>query len=86
MEPFGCHRKMIRSTRELWSFMQKGRFFQLRNESQKEPEIRSLLNDGFGKAGVKGRDKRKERALDTVLPKQKLPYAFLAAGGAKNVP
>jgi hypothetical protein len=39
MEPEGGHRKMIRSTRELWSFMQKDRFFQLWNEAQKRTLI-----------------------------------------------
>jgi hypothetical protein len=58
--------------------------FQRWNESQKEPEIRSKLNGGFGKAGVKGRDERKERALDTVLPKQTLLYALFTAKGPKK--
>jgi hypothetical protein len=47
---------------------------------------RSRLNGGFGKAGVKGRDERKERALDTVLPKQTLPHALFTAEGGEKEP
>jgi len=54
--------------------------------SERTSEIRSKLKAGFGKAGVKGRDERKERALDTVLPKQTLPYALYTAKGMKKEP
>ena len=66
--------------------MQKDRSFQIWNESQNEPEIRSRLNGGFGKGGVKGRDERKVRALDTVLPKQKLPNALNMTKGTEKEP
>lgn len=52
--------------------------------SERTSEIRSKLNGGFGKAGVKGRDKRKERALDTGLTKQKLLHALSKANGPKR--
>src|SRR5271157_6524845 len=52
--------------------------------SERTSEIRSKLKAGFGKAGVKGRDERKERALDTVLPKQTLPYALFTAKRRKK--
>jgi hypothetical protein len=77
MEPVGGHRKLTRSTRELWSFMQKDRSFpRMERISERTSAIRSRLDGGFGKAGVKGRDERKVRALDTALPKQTLPYAL----------
>ena len=66
--------------------MQKDRSFQIWNESQNEPEIRSRLNGGFGKGGVKGRDERKVRALDTVLTKQKLPNALNTTKGTEKEP
>ena len=52
--------------------------------SERKSEIRSKVDCGFGKAGVKGRDERQERALDTVLPKQ-TPYpAHFTAGDPKK--
>ena len=54
--------------------------------SEKTSEIRSKLNCGFGKDGVKGRDERKERALDTALPKQTLPHALSTAKGDEKEP
>jgi hypothetical protein len=78
------HRKMIESTRELRSFMREdGRFSNMERISERTSEIRSKLHGGFGKAGVKGRDERKGRALDTVLPKQTLPHAHFLPKGTK---
>ena len=37
-----------------------------------------------GEPGVKGRDERKERALDTGLPTPTPPYAIFTAKGHKN--
>jgi len=45
-------------------------------ESQKEPAIRPIPL-WMWEAGVKGRDERKERALDTGLPTPTPLYAFL---------
>jgi len=80
------HRKMIESTRELMVVYagRKTVFPNMERITERTSEIRSKLNGGFGKAGVKGRDERKERALDTVLPKQTLPYAFFTAKGPKK--
>jgi hypothetical protein len=65
--------------------MRKDRGFStMEGISGRTSEIPSCSNDGFGKAGVKGRDERKERVLDTVLPKQTLPYALLPAKGPKK--
>jgi hypothetical protein len=65
--------------------MPKDRSFSNRKESQKE-RLRFLPapGGGFGKNGVKGRDERKVRALDTVLPKQTLPYALFTAKTRKR--
>jgi len=41
-------------------------------------------NCGCAQAGVNGRDKRKERALDTGFPTPTPPYAFLTAEGRKK--
>ena len=54
------------------------------NAYERTSEIRSLLKGGFGKASVKGRDERKERALDTGLPKQTFPYALFTAKDLKK--
>ena len=43
-----------------------------------------MLHGGFGKNGVKGRDERKVRALDTALPKQTLHYALFSAKDLKK--
>jgi hypothetical protein len=64
--------------------MPKDRSFQIGRNLRKTSEIPSCSNDGFGKAGVKGRDERKVRALDTVLPKQSLPYALFTAKDPKR--
>jgi hypothetical protein len=81
------HRKMIESTRELGSFMrEEGCFSNMERISERTSAIRSKLHGGLGKAGVKGRDERKERALDTALPKQTLPYALFTAKGGEHEP
>src|SRR5580658_1584076 len=49
-----------------------------------EPEIRPKSNCGCGESGVKGRDERKVRALDTGLPTPTLPYAFFTAKSRKK--
>ena len=41
-------------------------------------------NCGCGQAGVKGRDERKERALDTGLPTPTPLFAFFTAKGHKK--
>jgi hypothetical protein len=57
--------------------MQKDRSFPIMEAiSERTSEIASKLNAGFGKDGVKGRDERKKRALDAVLPKQTLSHAL----------
>jgi hypothetical protein len=79
------HRKMIESTRELGSFMlEDGSFSTMERISERTSEIRSKLHCLFGKAGVKGRDERKERALDTVLPKQTPHPALFPAKDPKK--
>jgi hypothetical protein len=76
---------MIEPTRELGSFMpDDGCFSNMERISERTSEIRSKLNCGFGKDGVKGRDERKVRALDTVLPKQTLPHALFTTKDPKK--
>ena len=75
--------KMIGSTRELGSFSDARGFSTMEGISERTSEIPSCSNGGFGKAGVKGRDERKGRALDTVLPKQTLPHAHFLPKGTK---
>jgi hypothetical protein len=85
MEPVGDHRKMIFfNVRALVSYAEITFFPIMERISERTSEIRSKLNGGFGKAGVKGRDERKERALDTVLPKQKPLYALFTAKSPKQ--
>ena len=61
-----------------------GCFSNMERISERTSEIRSKLNCGFGKDGVKGRDERKVRALDTVLPKQTLPHALFTTKDPKK--
>ena len=76
---------MIEPTRELGSFMpDDGCFSNMERISERTSEIRSKLHCGFGKDGVKGRDERKVRALDTVLPKQTLPHALFTTKDPKK--
>jgi hypothetical protein len=71
--------KMIRSTAELLVWSQKRRtVFQIRKEAQKK-HLSFLPNSILGECGepgVKGRDERKERALDTGLPTPTPLYAL----------
>jgi hypothetical protein len=78
---------MIESTRELGSFMPERRIFSnMERISERTFEIRSCSNGGFGKDGIKGRDERKKRAIDTVLPKQTLLHALFTAKDPQNEP
>jgi hypothetical protein len=52
--------------------------------SERTSEIPSKFNCGFGKDAVKGRDERKERALDNALSKQRMPHALLTAKNPKK--
>lgn len=61
-------------------------FSNMERISERTSEIRSCSNGWFGKGCVKGRDERKERALDTALPKQTLLYALFMAKGPKKEP
>jgi hypothetical protein len=87
MEPVGCHRKMILIHVRAWVVDAERPVFPIMERiSERTSETRSKLNGGFGKNAVKGRDERKDRALDTVLPKQTLPHALFTAKGPKKEP
>jgi len=76
---------MIGSTRELGSFMPKDGSFSNRKESQKE-RLRFLPAPmvGLGRPVSRVEMNAKYSALDTVLPKQMLPYALFTAKGLKK--
>jgi hypothetical protein len=78
MEPVGCHRKMIHSTREPGSLTQNQDGFQLWDESQKELEIRSQANCEAEDCAVKGRDDRQRTApLTPQSSPPEIPTLFL---------
>ena len=52
--------------------------------SERISEIPSCSQCGCGMAGVKGRDERKVRALDTCLPTQMLSYAHFSVRSTKK--
>jgi hypothetical protein len=87
MEPQGDHRKLNLFNVRAWVvYAERPTFPNMERISERTSAIRSRLDAGFGKAGIKGRDERKVRALDTSLPKQTPPYALFTAQGGKKEP